>query len=320
MSEGIKIENGVNVISPSNQRLQNSGDNTYTETSSTAIDVLVGGELNGDSNGGGGAIGGGGEKDNNGLTVRHHVADWQETSDSSKVYVINCERGFISKAINFAKDKYLQEMYDTSKLARIYSTYSGGEPITSTGTDSSTILLSTTSEGKVGAGEKPLSKTLHFPNISSGGSIIPGDTFVIPGVSSQNAEISANLSNQSDDFAGDFNSDNGYTPSKRLQILPANNRTLIFTGDNTNFSGKIEIGNKDTVGGTVAFGESNGTNTMDALGTYTEMVVNNKATVRLAGDDPVSIDKKWTFHGAAKLTASQRVTIASGAKMIFGAD
>ena len=53
---------------------------------------------------------------------------------------------------------------------------------------------------------------------------------------------------------------------------------------------------------------------------YTEMVVNDKATVALAGDDPVSIDKNWTFHGAAKLTASQRVTIASGAKMIFGAD
>ena len=318
MSEGIKIENGVNVISPSNQRLQNSGDNTYTETSSTAIDVLVGGKLNGDFNGGG-AIGGGGEDDNNGLTVRHHVADWQKTSDLSKIYGINCERGFISEAINFSKPAYLREMYDTSKLARIYSTYSGSDKITRTGTDSSTILLSTTIEGKVGEGEKALSENVDYHSTSDG-SIMAGDPFIIHGVSSQTAEISANLSNQSSDFTGDFTSDNGYTPSNDLQILPANNWDLIFTGDNTNFSGKIEIGDKDTAGGTVVFGKSGGTNTMAALGTYTEMVVNDKATVALAGDDPVSINKNWTFHGAAKLTASQRVTIASGAKMIFGAD
>ena len=66
--------------------------------------------------------------------------------------------------------------------------------------------------------------------------------------------------------------------------------------------------------------KSKGTNTMTALGTYTEMNVNDKATVRLAGDDPVTISNNWTFHKTAKLTASQRVTIETGAQMIFGAN
>ena len=224
-------------------------------------------------------------------------------------------------------------MYDTAKLARIYSNYvgTGGQigfhktgEANNDGPYHDTILLSNTAQGTLGAGERALSNTLLFPNNSSDQPIIPGTTFIIPAQSS-NATISANLSNSSNDFSGNFSSGNGYTPATNLQILPVNDSTLTFTGDNAQFNGQIIIGNNSTDGGTIAFGDSEvsdataaGSTTM-ALGKYVSMSVNTNSTVSLAGGDAVEITKPWTFYDRAKLQATKRITLASGGSITFGA-
>ncbi len=337
LTNGMAIGNGTTLILPANHQLVNAGTNnglsngTYNADDSTVIDVLVGGSLITSSNDQsdqanatpGGTIGTNGENDDNGITVRHHESDW--VSNDDHVYGINSERGFISKAINFGRDAYLQEMYDTSKLARIYSNYSGNDekiglhdPDENGEVYRDTILLSQESQGALGAGEKALSANLLFPNNSGNSSIIPGQTFVIPATSS-NATISANLSNSSNDFTENFST---YATSPKLQILPVANSTLTLTGNNDNFSGQITIGDNSTTGGTIAFGDSNADanagSTTHALGGYTNMSVRNNSTVSLAGSDAVSIDKLWTFYGAAKLQATGRITLTSGGIMTFG--
>ena len=337
------------LILPANQILTNAGTNnglsngTYTAGSSTAIDVFVDGSVvataddRADQEPGseGGTIGTNGTNDDNGLTVRHHTANWELNTGSADQphYGINCQRGFISGAIAFSKEEYLQEMYDTAKLARIYSNYvgTGGQigfhktgEANNDGPYHDTILLSNTAQGTLGAGERALSNTLLFPNNSSDQPIIPGTTFIIPAQSS-NATISANLSNSSNDFSGNFSSGSGYTPATNLQILPVNNSTLTFTGDNAQFNGQIIIGNNSTDGGTIAFGDSEvsdataaGSTTM-ALGKYVSMSVNTNSTVSLAGGDAVEITKPWTFYDRAKLQATKRITLASGGSITFGA-
>lgn len=338
LTNGMAIGNGTTLILPANHQLVNAGTNnglsngTYDADNSTVIDVLVGGSLIASSNDQsdqanatpGGTIGTNGANDDNGITVRHHESNWVAKNNADHVYGINCNRGFISNAINFGKEAYLQEMYDTSKLARIYSNYSGNDKIGIHGPDDNgevyrdTILLSQESQGTLGSGEKTLSANLLFPNNSGNSSIIPGQTFVIPATSS-NATISANLSNSSNDFTENFST---YATSPKLQILPVANSTLTLTGNNDNFSGQITIGDNSTTGGTIAFGDSNADanagSTTHALGGYTNMSVGNNSTVSLAGSDTVSIDKLWTFYGAAKLQATGRITLTSGGIMTFG--
>ena len=324
LETGIEIANGTQVILPENHVLTNSGTNnglsggTYDASRSTAIDVLVGGRLVADASdqqqrepsGTGGTIGTDGENDNNGLTVRHHEANWVESDTASKIYGIACERGFISDSINFAKDTYLQEMYDTSKLDRIY--FDNNDPQTIG--EGSKILLSTTTQGNLGDGEKVLSTSAN--NITSSNLVEPGAAFTIHALSNKNAIISANLSNNGDDFSGKFSA--GYTPSNSLQILPAESKTLTFTGDNRAFSGMITIGDSDNCG-TIVFGdEESDKDSTNALGNYTSMTVNNNSTVSLAGSDKVTINKEWKLYGTAKLQANGRIALTGEGNITFG--
>ena len=229
-------------------------------------------------------------------------------------------------------------MYNLTKLARIYSTYGeeakkiGFHPAVKEPQDAQreayrdTILLSDKAESALGAGEKGLSDTKLYPKYSENAndSIMPGETFVIPAMSSGNCTISANISNQQTGFTNGFAS-KSYTAAANLQILPADTKTLTFTGDNSNFVGDIIIGDDNTAGGIIAFGDSNVEGAADegsttkALGGYESMTVKDNATVSLAGGDAVTIKKDWTFYGTAKLTASKRITLDKAATMIFGA-
>ncbi|MBQ2174557.1 MAG: hypothetical protein II453_05695 [Alphaproteobacteria bacterium] len=291
----------------------------YNESNSTAINVMSGGKLvaneNNDRETANVDAGG---KILSGLLVRHHDTNWKSvTKDQKNYYYINDNSsGFISNNIQVdSPSAELQEIYHTSGLNTIFNSTTGN-----------TYLLSTAANSPKGDGELALSENNCFypsaiitHNSNTGDDtttnlIVPNSTFIIPSLTADNCTIAANLSTDKETIKSNL------TAAGELQLLPASDKTLSLTGANQ-FAGKIIIGDgSEGNSGTVAFGKSNGTNTIDALGTYTEMVVNDNATVRLAGDDPVSINKNWTFHGAAKLIASQRVTIASGAKMIFGAD
>ena len=297
-------------------------NDVYQASASTAIDVMPGTNKDTDK----GLIGDGTVTE--GLVVRHHNVGWiAETEIPNNFYIATNDSGFIANSINIGQEDdenstaLLQEMFHTNNINNtnnIYTTIEG---------DDRTFFLSDgiPKVATLGTDAKGLSENnCVYPHAVKDGNvlIVPESNFIIPSPYNNtneaiNGEISAILSNQKS--KAPFNG-TGFTASQELQLLPATGKMLSLTGANQ-FEGKIIIGNgSEGNSGTVAFGESNGTNTMDALGTYTEMVVNDNATVRLAGDDPVSINKKWTFHGAAKLTASQRVTIASGAKMIFGAN
>ena len=314
------------VVLPDGYNIQ-AGDNNgidpdtkiYNESNSTAINVMSGGKLVANENNARETANvDAGGKILSGLLVRHHDTNWESViKDQKNYYYINDNSsGFISNNIQVDNSNAeLQEIYHTSDLNTIFDSPTGN-----------TYLLSTAANSPKGDGELALSENKRFypsaiitHNSNTGDDtttnlIVPNSTFIIPSLTADNCTIAANLSTDKETIK------NNLTAAGELQLLPATGKTLSLTGANQ-FKGKITIGDgTDGYSGTVAFGESNGRNTMDALGTYTEMVVNDKATVALAGDDPVSIDKNWTFHGAAKLTASQRVTIASGAKMIFGAN
>lgn len=330
LQEGIQITNGTKVILPANNVVTNSGantgisGNTYDSSTSTVIDVLVGGMLAGSvgdtpqstNNANAGTIGTGGENDNNGITIRHHKPDWTASTNDSNTYGIDAtyqNRGFISDKIEFGKEAYLQEMYDTSSFERIYSTYAGTGDIIG---ENKTILLSTKPNGELAAGEHELSNTLLYPDTANGGSIIPGATFVIPAINGNNT-IAANLSNTSAQFVDQFAN---HVPSTGLKILPLANNTLTFTGTNTNFSGAIEVDGDSGQGGTVIFGNGADKTTVNALGGYTDMTVKNGATVSLQGGDDLTMNKNWTFHDNSKLVALQRITLSEGAVMSFGVE
>lgn len=326
LQEGIKITSGTKMIIPENKCLVNSGTNTgmsgntYNLNTSTVIDVLVGGTLagsvtdapQGTNNAEGGTIGTDGENDNNGITIRHHNTNWESASSNPNMYGLSAgyqSRGFISDKIKFGKNTYLQEMYDTSNLKRIYSTYTGTDDLIGA---YKTILLSAKPETALEAGEHELSDISLYPGSTNNEmSIIPGTTFVIPAINGDNT-IAANLSNT--ELYAQFAN---YVPSTNLKILPLADNTLTFTGSNDRFVGTIEIDGDSGQGGTVIFG--NGAYaTTNALGGYTAMTVKNASTVSLQGGDDLTINRNWTLYDNSKLVASQRITLSGGAMISFG--
>ena len=324
---GMNIEAGSTLIVPNGTVLKNEGNDTglsnegnYNPTTSTAIDVRLGGNL----------IGATGQQPDNkpaddtggtvsGLVIRHHTENWVETESGSGIYIPSSRHGFISNSLKIAD---LKEMIDEGSLQTIYRGVGVNAPIGS----GKTIFL-TNEPGRIfGPGELEFVKEEQLIS-GQNKTVILAQTVVINNSNDNAGEIKGNLVNKDfllSDKTVSVPEKYGYATNLRLisgaySEEESANRSLTLSGDNRNFAGNLIIGDGKTVG-VVYMGASENGNPKNALGGTMNITVNNNAELNLrgAGEERIETNGNWDFFGNAKLTSDRRIDIKSNHIVTFG--